>query len=418
MRTISLREHETASVGELPGDKRFTVEEVESLDNAQRAVGVEAFRWTSRSQVKAAQHVGMVATANVRLEILPKIEGLGLGETRRALIRMIGIAWDVPVRDGEVTGHDYQDRELLELLIGLFARRLQEQVRAGLSRTYCRREDDLSRLRGKLDVTRQFTRLAASPQKLACRFDEFTADTGLNRLLLCAVTSLRRRSVRADTQRLLNEIAAHFEDVQPVSAYEALATKAELDRASKRWKIPATLARLLLSSIYQTAHGGKRDGVALLFDMNVLFEAYVASLARKVCVPLGYTVRAQGPQRCLARTAAARSAFHTKPDLHLERDGDVVVLDTKWKRIDPSRPNFDVAQSDAYQMHGYAHVYASRATILLYPHHLGIAGQPGSQTLWRFEAGGADLRLATIDVAQPGEFPATLRSILDERLEA
>lgn len=417
MRTVSLREHETASIGMLSDDKRLTVEEVESLDRAQRAVGVEAFRWTSRSQIKAAQHVGMVATASVRLEVLPKIEGLGLGETRRALIRMIGIAWDVPVRDGEVTGHDYQDRDLLEILIGLFARRLQEQVRAGLSRAYCRREDDLSPLRGKLDVTRQFTRLAASPQKLACRYDEFTADTGLNRLLLCAVTFLRRRSARSDTQRLLNEIAAHFEDVQPVSASDALAAKINLDRANRRWEIPATLAGLLLSAIYQTVHGGKRDGVALLFDMNLLFEAYVASLTRKVCVPLGYTVRAQGPQRCLARNEAARSAFHTKPDLHLERSGDVVVLDTKWKRLDPTRPNFDVAQADAYQMHGYAHVYASRATILLYPHHLGFSGHPGPQMLWRFEAGGSDLRVATIDVAQPADFPATLRSILDERVE-
>lgn len=418
MRTLSLCEHETASVGASPNEKRLTVDEVESLDRAQRAVGVEVFRWTSRSQIKAAQHVGMVATDNVRFEVLPKIEGLGLGATRRALIRMIAVAWDVPVRDGDVTGHDYQDRDLLELLIGLFARRLQGQMRAGLSRAYCRREDDLGRLRGKLDVTRQFTRLAASPQKLACRYDEFTADTSLNRLLLCAVTFLRRRSVRADTQRHLNEIAAHFEDVQPVSASEVLAKNIELDRATRRWKIPATLARLLLSSIYQTAHGGSRDGVALLFDMGLLFEAYVASLARKVCVPLGYKVLAQGPQRCLARDKAARSAFHTRPDLHLERDGDVVVLDTKWKRIDPSRPNFDVAQADAYQMHGYAHLYATRATILLYPHHRGIAGRPGSQMLWRFEAGGAALRLATIDVAQPSDFPATLRSILDERVQA
>jgi 5-methylcytosine-specific restriction enzyme subunit McrC len=418
VRTVSLREHETASVGDLPGDKRFTVGEIEALDHAQHVVGVEAFRWSARSQIKAAQHVGMVATANVRLEVLPKVEGLGLGETRRALIRMIGTAWDVPVRDGEVTGHDYQDRDLLELLIGLFARRLREQVRAGLSRAYRGREHDLSRLRGRMDVTRQFTKLAATPQKIACRYDEFTADTGLNRLLLCAVAFLRRRSVRADTQRLLNEIAAHFENVQSVSASEVLAETIVLDRVNRRWEIPATLARLLLSSVYQTAHGGRWDGIALLFDMNLLFEAYVVALARRVCSPLGYKVSAQGPQRCLARNEAGRSAFHTKPDLHVERGGDVVVLDTKWKHINPSRPNFDVAQADAYQMHGYAHIYESRATILLYPHHQGIGGQPGLQTLWRFEFGGTSLILATIDVTRPDDFAATLRRLLDERIAA
>jgi 5-methylcytosine-specific restriction enzyme subunit McrC len=418
VRTVSLREYETAWVGHQPGDKCFTVGEIEALDHAQRMVGVEAFRRSARNQIKAAQHVGMVVTGDVRLEILPKIEGLGVGETRRVLVHMIAIARDVPVRDGEITGHDYQDRDLLELLICLFAWRLQEQVRAGLSRAYDRHEDDLSRLRGKMDVTRQFTKLAPSPQKLACRYDEFTADIGLNRLLLCAVAFLRRQSVRSDTQRLLNEIAAHFEDVQLMSASNVLTGSLAFSRFNLRWKVSATLAQLLLSSVYQTVHGGKRDGVALLFDMNFLFEAYVAALARKACAPLGYKVSAQGPQRCLARNEAGQSVFHTKPDVHFERDGDVVVLDTKWKHLDPSRPNFDVAQADAYQMHGYAHVYDSRATILLYPHHPGIIGRPGLQMQWSFEAGGIPFILATIDVAMPEDFATTLRYLLKERVTA
>jgi 5-methylcytosine-specific restriction enzyme subunit McrC len=152
--------------------------------------------------------------------------------------------------------------------------------------------------------------------------------------------------------------------------------------------------------------------------MNLLFEAYVVALARKACAPLGYKVSAQGPQRCLARNEAGRSVFHTKPDVHLERDGDIVVLDTKWKHIDPSRPNFDVAQADAYQMHGYAHVYESRATILLYPHHPGIIGRPGLQMQWSFEAGGTPFILATIDVATPEDFATTLRWLLKESVTA
>jgi len=412
VRTVSLREHETASVGDLSNDKRFTVREIEALDHAQGAVGVEAFRWTGMNQVKAAQYVGMIAAATIRLEILPKIEGLGLGETRRVLIRMIGIAWDVPVRDGEVTGHDYQSHDLLELLIGLFARRLQAQVRAGLSRAYRRHEDDLSRLRGKMAVTRQFTKLAASPQKLACQYDEFTADTDINRLLLCAVEFLRRRSVRADTQRLLSEIAAHFTDVQTATVPDVLSGAIAIDRVNRRWEILVTLARQLLSHVYQTVHSGERDGIALLFDMNLLFEAYVAAIARKVCLPLGYLVHFQGPMRCLAHTEAGRSVFQTKPDLYFKRGEDVVVLDTKWKHVNPKRYNFDVAQSDAYQMYGYARVYKSRATILLYPHHGSIAAQAGLQMLWRFEFGDADLILATIDVAKPGDFLASLRSLL------
>lgn len=411
MRTLSLREHATASVGDAPREDQLTVSEAKALQRAQCALGVEAFRWHSPNKVKAAQYVGMLATPTIRLEVLPKIEGLEGPDTRRIVVRMIAAAWSIPVRDGEITGHAYQKRDLLELLISLFACRLNEQVRAGISRAYDQRQDDLSRLRGKLNVIRQFTRWAASPQKLACSYDEFTPDTSLNRLLLCAITFLRRRSVHADTQRLLSEIAAHFENVQEVAPAEALAQQVMLNRANQRWKISETLARLLLSEIYQTTHGGDKEGVALLFDMNLLFEAYIASLARKTCVPLGYKVRAQSPQRYLARDEANRGLFSTKPDLHIERNGDVLILDTKWKRVDPNRPNLDVAQADAYQMYGYAQVYRSRAVILVYPHHRQIV-MPGLQLSWHFTAGDRALKVATIDLTDPGGFAVMLTRLL------
>jgi 5-methylcytosine-specific restriction enzyme subunit McrC len=410
VKSIRLKEHESALVVQGPDDTRFTFSEIEALDRVQRATKVDAFRWTGRNQISTGQYVGVLASAGARLEILPKIDSLGEGETRRVLMRMIGTAWDVRLWDGELTGHDYQNSDLLELLVRLFAQRLRIQLRAGLSRAYCRHEDDLSRLRGKMDVTRQFTKLAASPRKLACRYDEFTADTSLNRLLLCAVILLRRKSVRAGTQRLLNEIVAHFSDVQMVSASDALAGKFMLDRVNQRWKILATLARLFLLSEYQTAHGGNREGIALLFDMNVLFESYVAALARKACLPLGYEVSAQGPQDYLT----CNRVFKTIPDLHCKCGQNVFVLDTKWKKLDPGKPNHGANQTDAFQMHAYAHVYKSCATILLYPHHSGIPAPPGEKIRWQFKSGGSDLVLATIDVAKPpDELEGALRLLLE-----
>lgn len=414
MRTLTISEHEGVVVGEPPGDKELTLREVLALEGAQRAAGVEAFRWVSRNRIKAASYVGVIATPAVRLEILPKIDGLAEEKTRHTLISMIAKAWNVTVHDGEITTLDYQNRDLLELLIGLFARRLQGEVRRGLSRSYRRRTDDLRRLRGKLDVNRQFTSLAVSPQKLACHFDEFTADTPINRLLLCTALYLRRRSVAQDTQRLLSEIVAHFEDVETVSVGQALMATTDLkfDRVTQRWETPARLARLLLLATYQTTHTGDRDGIALLFDMNVLFEAYVAALARKTLAPLGYKVRAQSPLRRLAHGKMNTDAFQTKPDLHVERDGVVVVLDTKWKRLDPSRRNYDISQGDAYQMHGYAHVYGARSVVLLYPHHDGFAGPAGVQAAWKFEAGGCALELATVDVADADGCIGMMRSLL------
>ena len=146
--------------------------------------------------------------------------------------------------------------------------------------------------------------------------------------------------------------------------------------------------------------------------MNLLFECYVAAVAQRALAPLGYTVRTQGPRRSLARNESDQLVFHTIPDVYLEREGEVTLLDTKWKRIDPSRRDFDISQSDAYQMFGYAQRYESRATILMFPHHQEITRPAGLQAQWRFEVGDALLKVATISVAEPGQAETTLRSLV------
>lgn len=414
MRSVSLIEHEIAWVTEHPTDKQFSVPEIAALDKVQKSQGVEAFRWISRTQIRTGQYVGMVVAPDIRLEILPKIDGLAKGDTRQVLVRMIATAREIPVWDSEVAKHDCQNSDLLEVLIKLFARRVLLQLRSGLYRAYQGQEGDLSRLRGKLNVSRQFSRLAAQPQWLACRYEEFTGDNPLNRLLLCAVAFLARRSTRSDTQRLLGEIRSHFEDVTEVAATTALAQDFTLDRTNRRWEISAIFARLFLLSSYQTVHGDVQQGIALLFDMNVLFEAYMAALARRAFAPLGYKVHAQGPQRSLAKKAEGRGAFQTKPDLTIERDGVTIIVDTKWKRLDPTRLDFDVAQADAYQMHGYVHVYGSQSAILLYPHHGGIASMPGQQAMWRFVSGNSALRVVTVDLASPRPLANLLPLLLDD----
>lgn len=413
MRKVTLTEHQTAWITDRPSDQQFSVPEIATLDRIQKSQGVEAFHWVGRSQIRTGQYVGVVASPTIRLEILPKIDSLATPGTRDLLMRMIVAAWEIQVWDGDVADQDYQRHDLLELLMKLFARRLLLQTQSGLCRAYQSQEGDLSRLRGKLNASRQFTRLAAQPQWLACRYDEFTSDNPINRLLLCAVAFLARQATLSDTQRLLCEVRSHFEDVAEVAPSVALAQQFTLDRTNRRWQIPTTLARLFLSSSYQTVHGDAQQGIALLFDMNVLFEAYIAALVRRICVPLGYKVQAQGPRRCLAVTAANIGAFQTKPDLTIERHGVTTIADTKWKKLDPSRPYFDVAQADAYQMHGYAHVYGSRSAILLYPHHRGIASPPGPQAMWRFVSGNSALHVATIDLANPHALTNLLPALLE-----
>ena len=68
-------------------------------------------------------------------------------------------------------------------------------------------EEDLKIMRGRLHVVRQVTTLAARPDMLACRFDELSENTPLNRVLKAAVVRLANVTRSAANARLLAELA-------------------------------------------------------------------------------------------------------------------------------------------------------------------------------------------------------------------
>jgi len=419
MRTVTAFEHDYISVNATPANNELSFEEVKVLDRSQLSMGASAFSWAGQNRIKIAQYVGLIASSSIRLEILPKIEKVDHLETRGTLLKMVAASLSIPIYDGDITPLNTQDKDLLDIIILVFARRLIVEIRKGLNRNYRRQTDDLPRLRGKLDITRQFTKFAAMPQILACEFDEFTPDIAMNQLLLCAVNCLMRYTNSNQAMKLLSEAHASLAFVSSVDVTHALRQHVSIDRKNERWLPSLKLARLLLEALYQTAHNGRQDGVALLFDMNKLFEAYVTRIAQKVLRPLGFDVFSQKPQRVLVKGTDGTGAFWTKPDIYIAKNGLTFIVDTKWKTLDFSNKTFGVSQADAYQMHAYSRVYGAKACVLLYP---DLSSLSGVQKTWYFQNSASDnieddssrLSVATIDILDENKMGQVLLSLIDD----
>ena len=124
-----------------------------------------------RKGLRARGVVGVIATPGCQLEILPKIEGanetgVAHAKLRERLIHMLAVARGIRIDARGVAQLEWQRDTILEVLIRLYCSKLADAVRQGLPQQYAERDDDLPALRGRLDVTRQFSALAVSPQKL------------------------------------------------------------------------------------------------------------------------------------------------------------------------------------------------------------------------------------------------------------
>jgi 5-methylcytosine-specific restriction enzyme subunit McrC len=358
-------------------------------------------------KIIAQQVVGVIAAPGCSLEILPKIDATAVetdDEIRSRLVSMLDVALGLKLGDGQILAMARQKQTLLDILIRIFADRLLAEVRRGLPRAYRAREEDLSALRGRLNVVRQFTHHAVRPDRLACRFDTLMSDIPLLRIMKACVLFLRRHARALETQRRLDELRFHFADISDVPIQSLPWSDVRIDRTNQRWESLYQLARLFLKREWQrTDHDAKASqGITLLFPMNDLFEAYVAALARRSLRDRNLTVHAQGGLRyCLLEEGdGGKKRFRTTPDILVKRGDDVVfIIDAKWKLIgkNPEDEKRGVSQSDIYQMMAYARLYRCPELVLLYPHHGGLGVEP-LEARYTMMEGKEQLRIASIDL--------------------
>jgi len=359
-----------------------------------------------RKGLRARGVVGVVAAPGCQLEILPKIEAAGEtgvedGTLRTRLIHMLAVAYDLPIEAGAMVRLGCQRDTVLELLIRLFCERLTDAVRQGMPRRYIEHEDDLPALRGRLDVTRQFSILAVSPQKLACRFDALSPDIALNQVMRATVGKLSRLTKAPDNQRALRRLRFVYADVANIPPSALRWDLIVLDRTNRHWQDLLSLARLFLADRHQQTSAGAIDGYSLLFEMNALFEKYTERILSRALAGTGFRVSSQGGRRhCLYEGDAGR--FQTRPDLII-RQGDriALIVDTKWKRIAPriDDPKQGVSQADVYQLMAYGRLYEC-PVMLLYPHHGDLPPDPIRQSYSIAAPGTKEtLTVATQDLA-------------------
>ncbi|MCY4311238.1 MAG: restriction endonuclease [Rhodospirillaceae bacterium] len=378
-----------------------------------------------RKGLRARGVVGVIASPDCQLEILPKIESAGESGAnndtlRHRLVHMLAVVWDIDVDTGAITQLGWQRDTILELLIRLFCNKLADAVRQGMPRQYIDQEADLPALRGRLDVTRQFSALAISPQKLACRFDGLSPDIAHNQVMRAAIGKLSRLARAPDNQRILRELNFAYADISEVPTGALRWDLIVLDRTNRRWRELLFLACRFLDDRHQQTSAGPIHGHALLFEMNVLFEAYVAKLLTRALADTDLSVSAQGGLRhCLFERDAGR--FQTRPDLIVRRGRRTsLIIDTKWKRITThdDDPKHGVSQADVYQLMAYGQIYDCPQVMLLFPHHAALPPDPILQrySIARRDAN-EDLFIATLDVTGSRRaHEAALRALVLDRL--
>jgi 5-methylcytosine-specific restriction enzyme subunit McrC len=305
-------------------------------------------------RVKASSYVGTVVTPDVKILIVPKVPIANLFHLLEASGRALQVGAEV---------FDYRrTKDLIPSFATFFARHLEVALSHGVPRDYREREERLAGIRGRVDLPAQ-RRLAGLPLPTECRFDEYTADIPLNRILLGAVTRLLRLpGVTISTRQGLQQLGTRLQEAGVVMSGD-LRSRTNFTRLNKHCRPAERLARIILSGSSVIDAVGTAGAAVFLVNMNKVFEEFVESRLRRYL--LGQlVVHGQWPDRL-----DTAGAVRIKPDLVFESGArkTAYVADSKYKL---SADGFG-READYYQILAYTASLGLPEGLLVYCQHDG-----------------------------------------------
>ncbi len=397
MRQLTAFEHGWLEVGE---GRDLSPFEAESLAATESALPPGCLQW-GHKRVKFTQFCGVVQVDGLQVEVLPKLTPYQTEHQQRAtLLTMLSCAGDLEGLDGHTAGLATSQTTLLDLFISHFARQLERQLRQGLLRDYRDIDDTLDQVRGRIDLVRQQRENLFKPQRLACRYSELITDIPVNRLLHSALLLVIHLSTSPLLAQQLRALRMRFGQVGTLAQHERGPHADQLNRMQQRYSPLVALAHLFLDGQFLDARSGRQQAFSLLFDMNRLFERYTASRLKPLARRQGLKLKEQGPRRYLGHEENGRGRLQMRPDISLRdvRGRPVVILDTKWKRIDGPDPLAALSAADLYQLSAYANAYSCDTVGLLYPEQTHLpAGECHVLTLAGSQAARITLQAIPLD---------------------
>jgi 5-methylcytosine-specific restriction enzyme subunit McrC len=119
---------------------------------------------------------------------------------------------------------------------------------------------------------------------------------------------------------------------------------------------------MLLLNYRPDITGGAENVIAILFDMNKLWEEFVYRRLKREELNFVFQIKRQQSEN-FWKLESSKHNKTIRPDIVIKVNEETIVLDTKWKIIEDLLPDDD----DLKQMYIYNLFWNCNGSILLYP---------------------------------------------------
>jgi 5-methylcytosine-specific restriction enzyme subunit McrC len=284
---IQVFEHRTLPVGRqfTPDHFKWLVRYNERHYNRFFAVGL--------NRIHFRNFVGVIQVGSLTIEILPKADKVSDSPAQKqkwqgALLEMLRQAGFIRVASMSDARLRLRSSSLLDIYFESFLAGVDELVHHGLVRKYRQTCGNLTTLKGRILFQRHLAKNIVHRERFFTAQVFYDRNNPFNQILRVALDVLIRVSSNPHLVALANSLAILFEDVDGIGVTDRMFSRLPYTRNTERYRRTLQLARLIILNYSPDISGGREDVLAILFDMNSLFERFVYVQLKRNTVHLSY----------------------------------------------------------------------------------------------------------------------------------
>lgn len=306
--------------------------------------------------IKFNQFVGVIQVDGLTIEILPKIDNNDADEKvwQKVLIEILRVTRKLKVQKVGEANVNKQSIHLLDIYFEWFLNEVQTLIHQGLIKQYYKETSNVKALKGKLEFAGHISKNLVHKERFYTTHQVYDKDHLIHQIIYKALDIVEKCSKGSYLYSKCKTVQLDFPEVKTISITETTFLKVPKTRKTAPYETAMAISKFIILNFAPNISSGSENMLALLFDMNSLWEEYI--LARLQQSEKAVTIYGQ-------QSTKFWNNISIRPDIVIESGKINFIIDTKWKNINGGKPSTD----DLRQMYVYNDYWKSDKAMLLYP---------------------------------------------------
>lgn len=311
--------------------------------------------------VQFCEFVGVLQVGSTLIEVLPKADAQGEGVWRSFLIQMIQQVYKFNVNHTSEAQLQLRKDSLLDVYFQLFVHEVEYLMHMGLIKRYKKVENNQNVLKGRLVFSKHLNYNLVHKERFFVNHTQYAVNHTVHQILYKTLCLLQQLNQSQSLKSRISALLLYFPEVDGITVTEATFVRLVFDRKNAHYKKVLQIAEMILLNYHPDVTKGKRNVLALMFNMNRLWEQFIYTLLKKQLPH--FHVKSQLSKKFWQPSQGSIAII--KPDIVLtnQTTNETFVLDTKWKNLNGKNPSLE----DLRQMYVYHNYYQAVKTALVYP---------------------------------------------------